>query len=75
MLYWRLGIAHDVVETVHSHSGDTAVTEDSGSKAEAACFSKMDGITWSGNVVIQNLFHIQLSLVFGKGRLMLGGLS
>lgn len=75
MLYQRLGTAYDIVETVHSHSRDRAMIEDSGSKAETACFIKTDGITWSGNMVIQKLLHIQLSLVFGRGRLMLGGLS
>lgn len=74
-LYQRLGTAQDIVETVRSHSRDMAVIEDAGSKVETAYFIKMDDINWSGNVVIQKLLHIQLSLVFGKGRLMLGGLS
>ena len=75
MLYPRLGTAHDIVETVHSHPRDMAVVEDSGCKVETASFSKTGGITWSGNMVIQKLLHMQLSLVIGKGRLMLGGLS
>lgn len=74
-LYQRLGTAYDIVETVRSHSRDMAVIEDSGSRVETPCFSKTDGITWSGNIVIQKLLHIQLSLVFGKGRLVPGGLS
>lgn len=74
-LYQRLGTARDIVETVHSHSRDMAMIEDSSSKVDTGCFSKMDGITWSGNVVIQKLLHIQLSLVLGRGRLALGGLS
>ena len=74
-LYRRLGTAYDIVETVHSHSRDMAMIEDSGSKVETACFSKTDGITWSGNMLIQKLLHIQLSLVLGKRRLVLGGLS
>lgn len=50
------------------------MTGDSGFKLETACFSKTDGITWSGNMVIKKLLHIQHSLVLGKGRLVLGGL-
>lgn len=73
-LYQRLGTAHDVVAIVHSHSRDTTMTGDSGFKLETACFSKTDGITWSGNMVIKKLLHIQHSLVLGKGRLVLGGL-
>lgn len=44
-LYQRLGTAHDIVETVNSHSRDMAMIEDSGSKVETARFSKTDGIT------------------------------
>lgn len=49
--------------------------EDSVSKVGAAYISKMDGNTWSGNTVVQKLLHIQLSLVLGKGRLVVGVLN
>lgn len=66
-LYQRLGTAHDVVAIVHSHSRDTTMTGDSGFKLETACFSKTDGITWSGNMVIKKLLQYSTALYLAKG--------